>query len=170
MPTPIKLDEEKLFFTHTTGVLPRNGVMIPGHPEMIVDYVPFKAGAEQARMTLHWYPQNICEEHYVWSLKNKDFVIIEKASKIKPYIYGGYCKDIMTLGSYQLSNESIICVPETKLDFAKEILGPSFAGKFISYKSLADLTRIIDAEKKGYVLDIPPNMMRLDSLRSNTLF
>tara|TARA_A100000171_G_scaffold31006_1_gene29339 strand:+ start:1419 stop:2507 length:1089 start_codon:yes stop_codon:yes gene_type:complete len=68
------------------------------------------------RPTLHFslnYPI-IKENHSNQEVKNRKYCIIEPAEHIKNQFYGGYIQDLIVLGDYTLSKDSIIFVPKSE--------------------------------------------------------
>lgn len=148
--------------THTTSTLPRDGVMVPGRRADQASHAR-SAYPGLARMTLHWYVQGFLPEHESWKAPSDEetYYIVERASNLYDELYGGYIEDYMSVGPHKLSKESLVLVPEAKLEEARLCLGPSFEGALLTYKSKEDANRILRRHIKNntddFDLSFEPN-------------
>ena len=156
LPTAAELNNHVLL-THTTRILPKNGVMIPG-------IMPVQGTGDPdlplppSRVTLHWYPQGLIEQHDAWVGKDASYYIVEPAKHLKSKLYGGYVEDFMTIGRHVLSHEAIIYVPVNKMYEALQELLPGFKGRVIPYTSRKEVVESIERiTSPNFHLHIPPN-------------
>ncbi len=163
MPSAKQLDDN-LFFTHTTHILPANGLMTPGalgvpgtrHPELPIF---------PTRMTLHWFPQALIEPHLNWPENvAHQYFILEPAKYLKSTLYGGFVEDFMSLGSHRLSKEAVIFAPEDQIESAKLALYPGYNGTLLGYVNIGDmkktLNHLIDVKTPGFKLTVPQNQQK----------
>lgn len=115
-----QIDLDQLYLCHATSFFPGKGIIIPRVNYRINLPESHKRLSEvlgcalsNVRPTVHFCINNVYAEHSEYGgLENKNFVILEKLKNAKGKVIGGYLEDMFALGSYQLSPEASILIPE----------------------------------------------------------
>lgn len=174
--------DEKIWFSHYTSILPtQNGVMLPGNLISNLESQGLSPLAlhqrtlkviPSIRMTIHWYPQALVIPHISYKpIENTNFVIIERAAYLKSRLFGGYSEDFWIVGPYQLSRESIILVPESKINEAKKTL-KGFRGELRTYKESDNLEQVVTdiiQKKSNLSIKVEPNQKYTEDYSASEL-
>ena len=120
-------------FVHLTNIFPKDGVLQPGATYYDDTPIPNHRGIP-ARSTLHFSWNHVLRPgaHSDKSLHNRKYIVLEKAKHVGDQFSGGYHEDVLIVGPYTLSEESMIFVPHGEVEEIRST-NRGFKGVLVDY-------------------------------------
>lgn len=118
------LSPNDLYVCHISNFFPRNGILLPRSNYEKSEHMPDELHSFSKKMfcvmrsTVHFALNSVATGHELFKT-DKQFLVIDKFKSSKDQFIAGYAEDIFCLGSYKLSPEAVIIIP----DFLKESNG-----------------------------------------------
>ena len=118
------LSVDDLYVCHISNFFPRNGILLPRSNYEKSEHMPDELHSFSKKMfcvmrpTVHFALNSVATGHELFKT-DKQFLVIDKFKSSKDQFIAGYAEDIFCLGSYKLSPEAVIIIP----DFLKESNG-----------------------------------------------